>query len=130
MEIVDKRKFTVDGEKLAEAYATQDAERQAQGYDSFKPTLSGFQPLFDTILLRELKLENDSLISRPDAFAEPTLFGEVIATGSSPEAKAVFSGDIVRFLANVGSTIFFSDGEDGQRYLTIRAYDIIGRWGG
>lgn len=125
MEIVDKRKFTADGERLATVENTPNTD----SYDSFKATLDGFKPLFDTILLRELKLENKSLITRPDAFDEPTLFGEVLAIGTTTDAQLLNEGDVVRFLANVGSTIIFIDGIAGERYLTIRAYDIIGRWG-
>jgi co-chaperonin GroES (HSP10) len=103
-------------------------ESEAPSYDNFRPTLSGFQPLFDAVLIRELKLENDSLIAKPDAFAEPILYGEVIAVGNSTDAQTISSGDIVRFLANVGTTILFSDADSKERYLTIRAYDVIGKW--
>src|ERR1700728_890809 len=118
MEVIDRRKFTSDGEALAQALDNRARELAENGYDAFSPSLSGYQPLFDTVLLRELKLEDEGLIARPDAFAEPTLFGEVIGVGSK-DTEALTPGDIVRFLANVGSTIVFSDGRDGHRYLTI-----------
>jgi co-chaperonin GroES (HSP10) len=130
MEVIDKRKFTSDGETLANAYATAQAERDALGYDDFNCTLEGFEPLFDAVLLRILKLEEKGLIASPDAFAQPTLFGEVISVGkSSVASEALKAGDVVRFLDCVGVTFEFTDGLEGHQYRIIRAQDSLGKWG-
>lgn len=113
-------------------------------FDDFRPTLAGFQPLNDAILLRELNLPDESMIATPDAYAEPCLYCEVIADRNfgtyvgydyscnevnKPRYKSLLSvGDIVRILKGIGTTIAFSDTEAGQRYFTVNYQDIIGKW--
>jgi hypothetical protein len=135
MEIVDKRKVDAEGE----ARETFPVEQ----FDDFRPTLAGFMPLFDAVLLRELKLPEESAIVTPDAFSEPCLYCEVIAIGS--EVKNVQTknsminikgneympkgiSDVVRILKGIGTTIAFSDTDPGQRYFTVHVQDIIGKW--
>ena len=117
MEIVDKRSST---NPLPEVH-----------YDEFKPTLFGCTPVFDTVLLRELKLKDeDSLIFRPDAYSEPCTYAEVITVGDGLLARTFTSGDIVRLLSmeGIGITVDFTDAEKGQRFYTVNAQDIICRW--
>jgi hypothetical protein len=78
MEILDRRKVDAMGESRPE---------ELEQYDDFRPTLAGFEPLFDSVLLRELKLPDESAIVTPDAFAEPCLYCEVIA-GDAPKGIA------------------------------------------
>jgi hypothetical protein len=111
MEILDRRKVDAMGESRPE---------ELEQYDDFRPTLAGFEPLFDSVLLRELKLPDESAIVTPDAFAEPCLYCEVIA-GDAPKG-------IARILKGIGTTIQFSDTAEGQRYFTVHAQDIIGVW--
>ena len=58
MELIDKRKIDGDGAAKAEP---------VQQYDDFRPTLAGFMPLNDAVLLRALKLPEEGLIVSPDA---------------------------------------------------------------
>jgi len=117
MELVDKRKVDVDGNVKV-------AEPELQ-YDNFTPTLEGFHPLYDAVLLRELKLPDDSLIATPDAYAEPCLYCEVIAVGNGVN-EDINDHDIARILRGIGTTIPFAD-RDGH-YLTVHAQDIVGVW--
>lgn len=128
MEIKDRRKITAEGEAKPELL---------EKYDDFRPTLAGFQPLNDAVLLRELKLPDESAIVTPDAFAEPCLYCEVVAGPYNPELDAlaisyerqpINPGSIARILKGIGTTIQFSDAEPGQRYFTVHAQDIIGVW--
>jgi hypothetical protein len=133
MELIDKRKIDPDGN-------AKQAEPEIQ-YDDFEPTLEGFQPLFDAVLLRELQLPEEGMIATPDAYAEPCLYCEVIAS-ADPQFRAAGGGrggglvgaivewnsDIVRILKGIGTTIQFSDAKPGQRYFTVHAQDIIGKW--
>lgn len=128
MELVDKRKVDVNGNVKV-------SEPEVQ-YDDFTPTLAGFIPLFDAVLLRELKLPEEGMISTPDAYAEPCLYCEVIATASRRVAptginqEIIFDerkGTIARILKGIGTTIPFSDA-NGEHYLTVHAQDIIGVW--
>jgi hypothetical protein len=114
MEIVDKRKFGAEGEPKAEPSVR---------YDDFKPTLAGFQPLNDVVLLRELKLAPDSIIASPDAFAEQCLYCEMVK-----ECSGFAPGCIVRILEGIGTTIKFSDADPEHRYFTVYHQDIIGMW--
>jgi hypothetical protein len=125
MEVIDKRKVDEEG-------AAKFAEPEEK-FDDFQPTLSGFQPLFDAVLLRELKLPPDSIIVAPDAFAEECLYCEVIEVNQNyllnldaPISLRV--RDVVRVIKGVGTTVLFSDTEPGQRYFTVNAQDIIGKW--
>lgn len=117
LEIKDSRKVDADG-------VAKQPEPQEK-YDDFQPTLAGFEPLFDAVLLRELKLPEAGLLVTPDAFAEECLYCEVIA---HDDLKAAAVGDIVRVIKGVGTTIMFSDTEPGQRYFTVNVQDIIGKW--
>lgn len=125
MEIIDKRKVDTDGEAR-----TREPEKK---YDSFRPTLAGFVPDNDCILLRELVLPEEGMIQRPDAYAEDCLFAEVIcgglvATVDGLDDSSLINGCIVRILKGVGHTIPFADVEHGQRYFTVHRQDIIGHW--
>ena len=117
MEIIDKRTSTNPVPEVQ--------------YDDFTPTLSGCTPVFDTVLLRELKLkEEDSFILRPDAYSEPCTYAEVIAVGDGEQAHHFAPGNIVRLLSmeGIGITIQFDDAEPDQRYYTVNAQDIIAKW--
>jgi hypothetical protein len=121
MEVVDNRKVSEDGEiRIPEP---------EEKYDDFSPTLGGFKPLFDAVLLRELHLPADSIIVAPDAFAEECLYCEVIAIADSASiASNMVVGETARVIKGVGTTILFSDTEPGQRYFTVNVQDIIGKW--
>ena len=119
MELIDRRKMKEPEEK----------------FDDFRPTLEGFITVYDSVLLRELKLPDESSIVTPDAFAEPCLYCEVVYTPACYLAgdQAIVgiplcNGDIVRILKGIGTTIQFSDSEPGQRYFTVHAQDVIGKW--
>lgn len=118
MEVVDKRRVDEQGEPTGVEPAVE--------YDNFKPTLAGFVPVNDAVLLRELKLPEEGLIATPDAFAEPCLYCEVIATACG--GLLVAPGSIARILKDIGTTIQFSDAPEGQRYFTVNYQDIIGIW--
>ena len=124
METIDRRKVNEDGE----ARQIEPEEH----YDDFRPTVAGFQPLNDAVLLRELKLPEDGLIQTPDAFAEPCLYCEVVLKQarsiSSDGLDWLENSQIVRILKGIGTTIQFCDTEPGQRYFTVNYQDIIGRW--
>jgi hypothetical protein len=117
MELVDNRKLNEDGEVRIPESETH--------YDDFRPTLVRFEPVNDSVLLRELKLPDEGMIVSPDAYAEPCLYCEVIA---GPIVLVIHVGDIVRILKGIGTTIQFSDTEPGQRYFTVNYQDIIGKW--
>lgn len=124
-----------DVQEIHERYLNRQEEKKEvkleQRFDDFKPTLAGCVPMGDAVLLRELKFPDDDLVIQPDAFAEPMLFGEVIASAEWVIANGPIyfcKGDIVRFLKGIGTTIQFADGEEGQRYLTISRHDVICKW--
>ena len=121
MEILDNRKVDADGE-------AKQADPVEQ-YDDFKPTLEGFQPINDAVLLRELKLPDDSLIATPDAYAEPCLYCEVINSLNQIPGVPDTGRAVVRILKGIGTTVVFSDAAPGQRYFTVNYQDIIGVWG-
>lgn len=120
MEIVDKRKMNAAGE-------AKQASPEPQ-YDDFRPTLAGFLPCNDAVLLRELKLPDEGMIATPDAFAEQCLYAEVIAGVSGQCDGLLHHGATVRILKDVGHTIQFADVPQGQRYFTVNYQDIIGVW--
>jgi hypothetical protein len=122
MKTVSKRKVDSEGEVKPEFVKV---------YDDFRPTLKGFEPLFDAVLLRELQLPEEGFIVTPDAFAEACLYCEVVASGWMQDINIeniLETGSTVRILKGIGTTIQFSDTEEGQRYFTVHAQDIIGKW--
>jgi len=125
MEILDKRKVDAEGNAKAEPEVK---------YDRFVPTVVGCKAIFDTVLLRELVLPEDSAIATPDAFREPCLYAEVIDVASYQAASGelifaqVAKGDVVRILKGIGTTIDFDDVDDGHRYFTVHAQDILCKW--
>ncbi len=122
MKTVSKRKVDSEGEVKPEFVKV---------YDDFRPTLAGFETLFDAVLLRELQLPEEGLIATPDAYAEPCLYCEVISSGWMSDyaiGTIIENGSVVRILKGIGTTIQFSDTEEGQRYFTVHAQDIIGKW--
>lgn len=119
MEFQDKRKVDAEGN----ARVAEPEEK----FDDFQPTLAGFKPVNGSVLLRELKLPEESMIATPDAYAEPCLFAEIIA-GSAPPHVKIFANQTARILKGIGHTIEFKDAEPGQRYFTVNYQDIIGVW--
>lgn len=111
MEVIDKRRLDENGD-------SKPAAEPAPRYDSFKPTLKGCTPHPDLVLVRVLNLPEEGLIATPDAFAEPSLYGEIQNGG----------GTIVRFLKDVGTTVDFSDGLPGARYRLIHRDDVVCSW--
>jgi hypothetical protein len=115
MEVIDKRRLDEEGN--AKTFHVE------QSFDTFKPTLKGCRPKADLVLVRVLNLPDDNLIATPDAFAEPTQYGEVQAC-MEPEVPGV----IVKFLKDVGTSMEFVDGRPGAKYRMLHQDDIICRW--
>lgn len=125
MEILDKRKVDAEGNAKPEPETH---------FDRFVPTVVGCHAVFDTVLLRELILPEDSAIATPDAFKEPCLYAEVIDSGSYQAGNGelifapVLKGDVVRILRGIGTTIDLDDADPGHRYFTVHAQDILCKW--
>jgi co-chaperonin GroES (HSP10) len=122
LEVVDRRRVNFEGENIEPASSRK---------------LGGLTPAFDRVLIKVLPKENTGTIVSPDAFDEPSLYGEVIAVGSGVYmGGSVYPipfqvGDIVRYtLVSFESlTDKFSDAEPGQ-YGFVRAQDIRCYWHG
>lgn len=107
MEIIDSRTST--GTKVDEPEVAR-----------FRPTLDGFQVYGDVTLVRLIEVEEDSIIARASAFAEPSLHGVVLQSVRFP------AGAVVRFLKDVGTKIEFLDTD--ADCLLIDSHDVVGWW--
>jgi hypothetical protein len=117
MEVIDKRKFTSEGEALASTLERIAEEKQ---YDDFSPTLLGCEPHPNLVLVRVLVLRERSAIASAGAFAEPSLYGEIV---TGPETAKV-----VRFLKDVGTTLELDDVPEGSEYRLLHQDDIVCGW--
>jgi len=124
-EVVDKRRFTTDGEVIPQEF------REYHHYEK----VQGFRPAFDQVLVKLMKQEQEGMIIRPEMMEEPSEIAEVIAVGQGVFAgNTIYPipfkvGQFVKFPANiVGAKQRFPGEPSEDTYTIIRAQDVWGSY--
>lgn len=128
MEVVDRRGFTAEGERIE---VQREVIRRGR-------SIEGTIPAFDRVLVKIIPTPESelSIIASADAFQEPSDYATVVAVGQgvyfgSQVVPIPFEkGDTVRFSQNSRETAEFWESDHENEFAFVRAQDVRCFWKG